>query len=73
MWQRISQISLGVLVAALALRLTDRLARRTDPLPAIPVPNGYETLLAIASEVRVPHGDLVDLDPQAIRQAGVPA
>ena len=36
MWQRIAQISLGVLVAALALKLTDRLARRTDSLPAIP-------------------------------------
>jgi hypothetical protein len=70
LWQRISQISLGVLVAVLALKLTDRLARRTDPLPVIPVPNGYDTLLTIAREVRVPHGDLVELDHQAIRQLG---
>lgn len=70
MWQRISQISLGVLVAVLALKLTDRLARRTDPLPTIPIPNGYDTLLAIAGEVRMPHGDLTELDSQAIRQIG---
>jgi hypothetical protein len=58
MWQRISQIALSVLIAALALRLTDRVTRRTDPLPAVPIPNGYDTLLAIASKVRMPRGDL---------------
>ena len=70
MWKAISRIALALLVLVLVLRIADRLARRTDPLPIVPQPNGYDTLLAIACEVRAPRGDLADLNPQAIRQIG---
>ena len=69
MWKIISRIFFTLLVLMLALRIADRLARRAGPLPTIPQPNGYDTLLAIAREGRAPHGDLIDLDPQTNRLA----
>ena len=69
-WEWISRILLALLVLVLVFRIADRLARRSDPLPTIPQPNGYDALLAIAREARAPRSDLADLDPQAIRQIG---
>ena len=68
MWKWIARIIITLAVLVLALRLADRLARRGHPLPAIPQPNGYDTLLAVAGEVSTPQGDLADLGPKAIRQ-----
>jgi hypothetical protein len=68
MWKWVSRVVITIGVLLIALRIGDRLARRGSPLPPIPQPNGYETMLAVAREVRVPHGDLADLDPDAIHQ-----
>ena len=68
MWKWIARIIITLAVLVLALRLADRLARRGHPLPAIPQPNGYDTLLAVAGEVSTPQGDLADLGPKAIGQ-----
>jgi hypothetical protein len=70
MWKTISRVALTLLLLVLTFRIADRLARRSEPLPIVPQPNGYDSLLAIAREVRAPRGDLADLDPQAIRQIG---
>lgn len=68
MWKWITRIIIAIAVLVLALKIADRTARRGDPLPPIPQPNGYDTLLAIAREVSVPQGDLIDLGPEAIHQ-----
>ena len=68
MWKWISRIVISLAVLVLAVKAADRLARRGGALPAIPQPNGYDTLLAVAGKVSAPHGDLADLGPDAIRQ-----
>jgi len=70
MWKWISRIVIAIAVLVLALKITDRLARRGSPLPAIPQANGYDTLLAVARTASAPQGDLADLGPEAIRQIG---
>jgi hypothetical protein len=70
MWKWISRIVIGLGIVVLAVRGADRLARRGGPLPAIPQPNGYVTLLAVAGKVSSPHGDLADLGLDTIRQIG---
>lgn len=67
-WRWVARIGFGLLLVALVLELGDLLARRTDPLPAPPQPNGYTGLLAFASELSLPQGDLAEITPAAIRQ-----
>jgi len=69
MWKWISRISITALILLLALRLADWAARRAGPLPTVPQPNGYDTLLAVARGVSIPPGELADLGPEAIRHA----
>jgi len=59
---------MAVALIMLAVQIVDGLARRSGPLPSIPQPNGYETLLAVAHEVSLPQGDMADLTPDAIRE-----
>jgi hypothetical protein len=68
MWKWISRIIIALGVLVLALKGADRLARRGSPLPAIPEPNGYETLIAVAREVTVPQGDFADMGSEAVWQ-----
>jgi hypothetical protein len=68
MWKWVKRILLTAAVLIIALRFADRQARRATPLPPVPQPNGYETMLAVANDVRVPQGDLADLGSEAIRQ-----
>lgn len=59
-------VTLGVI--AISLNLADRMARRGPPLPAVPRPNGYEMLLAIAHDLSVPQAELAELGSEAVRQ-----
>jgi hypothetical protein len=68
MWKWISRVIITLVVLLLAVRVADRLARRASPLPIVPHPNGYDTLLAVADDVTPPESDLADLAPDTIRQ-----
>jgi hypothetical protein len=68
MWKWSSRLVISAAILLIALRLADRAARRASPLPTIPQPNGYDSLLAVAREVSAPKGDLTDLSQDAIRQ-----
>ena len=63
-----ARVIVMVAVALLALRIADRAARRADPLPDVPQPNGYDALLGAARKVTVPSADLADLNADMIRQ-----
>jgi hypothetical protein len=68
MWKWVYRIGVGLLVLVLAYRISDFLARRSDPLPTLPNPNGYELLLTAAREVSVPHGELEELGTNQLLQ-----
>ena len=61
---------IGIILAflSLAYQIVDALARRADSLPAVPKPNGYETLLVIANDLQLPKDDLTDLGTNAVQQ-----
>ena len=61
-----ARVIVMVAVALLALRIADRAARRADPLPDVPQPNGYDALLGAARKVTVPSGDLADLNADGV-------
>ncbi len=67
MWKWASRVAITAAVLVIALRIADWAAHHAGPLPAVPQPNGYETLLAVGREVKAPEGDLADLSPDAIR------
>ncbi len=58
----------AIIVLALLLHALDWAARRGNSLPPVPNPNSYEDLLAIAGEVKLPEGDLIDLGNARIRE-----
>jgi hypothetical protein len=68
MWKWISRIVVTLAVVLVALRIADRLSRRTGSLPPLPAPNGYATLLTVAHQVSAPSGDVAELSEDAIRQ-----
>jgi len=63
-----SKIILAAVLLLIAIKLADRAARRTDPLPAVPEPNAYETLVDVARKVETPAGDLTDMSSEEIRK-----
>jgi hypothetical protein len=68
MWKWISRTLIVLAVLTMALRTADRLSRRAGPLPTVPQPNGYDTLLEVAASVSTPQGDLADLGDDAIHR-----
>jgi len=68
MWKWFTRIVIGVALLVLALKALDWVARRAESLPALPQPNGYDALLAIAATISKPSGDLVELSSEQIRE-----
>ena len=57
---------LGILV--LALKVADRWVRHSGPLPEVPDPNGYVTLVEIAHRIQGPEGDIADVSTDKVRE-----
>jgi hypothetical protein len=56
---------LGILT--IAFRLTDSAVRKAHSLPALPSPNGYDEILAVALEIKPAKPDLTDLTEEQFR------
>jgi hypothetical protein len=75
-WKRIGQFGLGLMLAVLAVRAADLLARRTESLPPLPQPNGYLKLLEATGDTISPTRDFSELsnnDLKALAKQNEPA
>jgi hypothetical protein len=66
-WKWVSRIVIWSAVCALAFQVADKWARRSGPLPDIPEPNGYETLISVARTITLPEDGLTDMPPEKVR------
>lgn len=69
MRNKISNVLIVAALLLLMLKGANYLARRADPLPALPAPNGYEILLAEASKITLPGKDMADAKDEEIVKA----
>ena len=68
MYKFVNGLLLAVAVVVAAWVLTDNLARRGRTLPAVPNPNGYESLVKIAARLEVSKDMLDAANPAALKK-----